>query len=216
MKSLARIVAKIGRFFIPKSCNQLDKLIAVAFQSYQRRLKSRMSPALLTALIVAEDRRFYSHGGVDAIAIVGALWRFVYVRRLAGASTIEQQMVRVLTQDRGRTLRRKFRETILACTLVNKYDKPDIAGMYLAAAYFGWEMNGIEQACRRLDLNLSQLSTRQAASIVARLKYPEPDKPSAARAALIARRTEHILMLLSMARMRDASEVSSDAAFLDT
>jgi membrane peptidoglycan carboxypeptidase len=133
-----------------------------------------ISPTLVETLTAAEDHRFQRHLGVDITAICGALWRYVAKGKLGGASTIEQQLVRVLTNERQRTLTRKLKEIILATVISQHYSKRDIAEMYLRVAYFGSGMNGIRAACGRLNVSITALTYWQAACILARLKYPEP------------------------------------------
>jgi membrane peptidoglycan carboxypeptidase len=101
--------------------------------------------------------------------------------------------VRTLSGEKSRSIKRKFRE-ILLCTLVSRVvPKSEVPGVYLSVAYFGWRMNGLRDACRRLGLAPDQLSIRQAAGIVARLKYPEPEIMSEGRKRQIRYRTEYIL-----------------------
>jgi len=75
--------------------------------------------------------------------------------------------------------------------------KVDIAGLYLSISYFGSRMNGIEQAASRTGLTMISLTPRQAASLVARLKYPEREDAKEMRLRQIYVRTEHIVSLMS-------------------
>ena len=63
-----------------------------------------------------------------------------------GASTINQQLVRVLTNRYERTFKRKVKEILLASLVARAIPKTDIPGIYLSVAYFGWRMNGLVQA----------------------------------------------------------------------
>jgi membrane peptidoglycan carboxypeptidase len=215
MKVFGKLLADLGEIIIPASWRQLRLQAGTASFAYRIRLQHRLSPSLLHVLVVGEDHRFYLHAGFDPVAIAGALWRLIKSGKLSGASTIEQQLVRVLTGDRRRTVGRKAREIILACALSRIYEKAEIAGMYLAVAYFGWRMNGVEEACDRLSVNLSNITLLQAASLVARRKYPEPQYASVQRSALVERRTDHLMALLS-ARHVAEQEVGTHAALLDT
>lgn len=151
------------------------------------------------ALVVAEDQRFYSHKGLDTKAITRALWLYITKRQLQGASTISQQLVRVLTGRYDRTLGRKLREVLLACLLDTELPKDTQVFCYLNVAYFGWRMNGVNQAIRRLRFS-TPLSDAQATQIVARLKYPEPHTPSPTLRSRIALRAAHIENLLRSRR----------------
>jgi penicillin-binding protein 1A len=150
--------------------------------------------SLVVGLLVAgEDHRFYSHQGVDFIAIVRAIWKRFRFNIIEGASTIEQQLVRVLTGNYERRLKRKIKEIMLATLLSRAFPKEDMAKIYLTIAYYGWRMNGFKQACIRLKLNPRNITVTQAASLVARLKYPEPQNPSSARTLQIYNRVHYIL-----------------------
>jgi penicillin-binding protein 1A len=157
---------------------------------------------LKKALVLAEDRRFYCHHGLDTRAMVRALWSYVAKREVQGASTITQQLVRVLTGRYDRKLSRKCREIMLACLVDRELPKQVQINCYLKVAYFGWRMNGIKQALSRLQY-LAPLSDKQAAQVIARLKYPEPQAPSPALQLKIASRAAYIEQLLSAYRKRD-------------
>jgi len=109
--------------------------------------------ALRQATIATEDANFYSNPGVDAWAIVRALW--INLRGgevLAGGSTITQQLARNLLldpQERSeRTLTRKLRESILAWRLARTYSKDEILALYLNQTYYGNLAYGVEAAAQ--------------------------------------------------------------------
>jgi len=155
--------------------------------------RCHVSNNLVAMLIVAEDHRFYRHFGVDLISVFRAIWRGVYLKKGEGASTIEMQLVRVLTGHYERTFKRKFFEMYLAVRLTMHLNKTEIPKIYLFVAYFGWGMNGLLQASRRMDIDLMNINNFDAASLIARLKYPEPKNYNKARKDKILARTEHIL-----------------------
>jgi len=212
MKWLGRSVLLIGRWFlrdrIAETSYKVESLSRIRSQHQE------ISPMLLTALVAGEDHRFFEHGGTDAIAVAGAVWRFIRYGRCGGASTIEQQLVRVLTNRRERTLRRKLMEIIVACHLAHRYSKDCLALIYLEVAYFGWEMNGVREACGRLGISIREVAPHQAASVVARLKYPEPQYPTDARRKQISIRARHILFMMERSHIQDRKE-SANAAVLD-
>ena len=81
----------------------------------------QISPWLTRATVAIEDRRFYSHGGVDAEGIARALWRDVQAGRVVeGGSTITQQLVRNLYISNERTVERKITEACLAVKLEDR------------------------------------------------------------------------------------------------
>ena len=147
----------------------------------------------VATLITAEDRRFLGHSGFDPIAILRAIFNYLVHRRISGGSTIDQQFVRTLTKHYERTFFRKFREILLAVYLQRLATKKEIAAMYLLIAYFGWQMNGIVQACRRFEISIPTMSVNQAAFVVASLKYPIPKMPTGAFLNRHRHRVEYIV-----------------------
>lgn len=152
-----------------------------------------LSPNLVTMLIYAEDHRFSRHNGIDFIAICRASWRTMFCHRTEGASTIAMQLVRVLTGRYERTLSRKLLEMYTAMCLTKHINKNEIPRLYLFVAYYGWQMDGLIQAAHRLNIDISNCTDYEAASIIARLKYPEPQKYNQNRHNKILARTKHIL-----------------------
>lgn len=144
-------------------------------------------------LILAEDHRFFQHHGVDIISICRAIWRRATTGAIEGGSTLEQQLVRILTGRYERTLQRKVREVCLASLVTKAIPKSEIPSLYLSVAYFGWRMNGFAQACGRLGFNPQQLSLNQAAEVISRLKYPQPRLPLRQRSESIQRRKSHLV-----------------------
>lgn len=121
-------------------------------------------------LVVAEDHRFYAHYGIDPIAIFRSIYIWLLKRKIQGASTIEQQFVRVVTQRYELTLTRKIHEQILAIILTNNIDKESIARGYLAIAHYGTLYQGAKGIKKLVKVE----SPLNIISAVARLKYPEP------------------------------------------
>src|ERR1043166_6528366 len=95
------------------------------------------------ATIAAEDRRFYSHSGIDTWGILRAAWVNFQARGTReGASTITQQVARTLFLNRERTLTRKVREAILARRIEQHYTKDQILDMYLNQIFYGHNAYG--------------------------------------------------------------------------
>lgn len=125
-------------------------------------------------LIAAEDHRFFQHYGIDPFSILRAVKVYVLKRKVQGASTIEQQFVRVVTKRYERTLYRKIREQILAMALTRATNKISIARGYLAIAYYGSLYQGEEGIEKLMSKELSLMTSTNILGAVARLKYPEP------------------------------------------
>ena len=193
MRWMTRPLAAIAPILLGEFWRQFEQELSLLYAHFRRSKRSRVPPVLVLDLIAAEDHRFYTHRGVDWRAVVRAIWRNVIFGMLEGASTIEQQLVRRVTGRYERRLTRKVREMLLACLLERVVPKAEIPALYLGIAYFGAGMDGIFQASRRLGFELDKITQYQAAALVARLKYPEPSRPSPKRARQIARRADHIL-----------------------
>ena len=124
---------------------------------------SDVAPAMIQATVAAEDHRFWSHPGIDPLAIGRALVRLPFER--SGASTITQQLARRLYIDDGTPiLERKAREVLLAIQLDARYSKDEILSLYLNQVYYGRGAYGVEAAARlyfgvsAANLDLAQAS----------------------------------------------------------
>lgn len=147
-------------------------------------------------LISGEDHRFHYHIGFDLIAIIRAVRNRIFYRKVEGASTIEQQLVRVLTNDFERTFKRKIQEIILSTTVSSIIPKSAIPSIYLNVAYYGAGMNGINQTIVKLGIvDRESMPIEQAAEIVSRIKYPQPRNPNQNRLRQIEFRKQHLIKL---------------------
>jgi len=121
-----------------------------------------VSPRLVQATLAAEDRRFYRHCGVDALAVARAAWSNLCHRRVvSGASTITMQVIRLL-EPRRRSLRAKLAEAFRALQLEELRSKDEILTGYLNLAPYGGNLRGVEAASlawfrkRARDLTLAE------------------------------------------------------------
>ena len=154
---------------------------------------------LIQSLVVAEDRRNAMHCGVDPIGILRAALSIITKNGLQGASTIEQQFVRVVSDSYERTLHRKIREQALAIAVSRRRSKVDISTAYLCMAYYGYGLagkTGLKILCGR---DLYACSSPQIYETIARIKYPQPIHASEIwrrkleyRSSYIANRLLHI------------------------
>ena len=158
------------------------------------RLDAAELPAVLVAATVAaEDRRFWSHPGVDPVAMLRAAVRNVRERRVAeGGSTITQQVAKLLLnrQDprRHRGVRAKVREAVLALRLEHRLSKREVLAWYLNLASYGNQVVGVRRASREyFDRDVSLLTPAQAAFLAGLPQRPSGFNPYRARAAALAR-----------------------------
>ena len=108
-------------------------------------------PATLPqAVLATEDRRFYSHFGLDAFGLARAMWANIRAGRIVqGGSTISQQLAKNLFLTSERTLKRKIQEVLLALWLEYEFSKDQILALYLNRVYFGAGTYGVEAASQK-------------------------------------------------------------------
>lgn len=153
------------------------------------------SPRMCAYLVLAEDRRFPHHPGFDPLALCRAAWSTSFDGQRQGGSTIAMQLVRTVVGRREPTLRRKAAEIALAVRLSRHVSVERIPGLYLWAAYYGWNMEGFCQACQMLRIDPCRSTPTEDAGLVARLKYPQPRSHDTAQLARIRTRVAHIIQL---------------------
>ena len=119
------------------------------------------------AIIAIEDRRFYSHYGVDPIGISRALVRNAMRGQMReGGSTLTQQLAKNLFLSHERTFSRKAQELVFAMWLEAKFSKDEILQLYLNRVYFGGGANGIDKASRTFyGKSAYELSLMEAATL---------------------------------------------------
>lgn len=119
-------------------------------------------------MVSIEDKKFYSHGGIDFKAIIRAVWAMVRNGEVTqGGSTITQQLARTIFLNNDRTWQRKMEEIFIATELEKKYTKDEILEFYLNNIYFGNGYYGIQAASRYFDTDVSFLSLSQMAYLCA-------------------------------------------------
>lgn len=172
---MKRIISFIGRRIYRKEYLLLKEKLLNEQKRIQGQQLTTYDKTLEKLLISGEDHRFRYHLGFDVIAILRAVKNRLLHDKIEGASTIEQQLVRVLTNDFDKTFKRKVKEIFLSTTLSRLVPRRDIPTIYLHVAYYGTGMNGLDQVFKKLDIDNSQvISTELCAEIIARIKYPEP------------------------------------------
>jgi len=135
---------------------------------------NRVDPLYIKMLLNFEDKRFYSHHGVDILALIRATAQFIKYRKItSGGSTITMQVAKLLEPKR-RTVAAKIVEIIRSLELEFHYSKEEILNIYLTLAPYGGNIEGIEAASWRLfKKHPSSLSATEAALLVALPKNPE-------------------------------------------
>jgi membrane peptidoglycan carboxypeptidase len=144
-------------------------------------------------VLVAEDRRFFRHNGIDCVSCFRELLKFITFRRYGGASTIDMQFVRMATGYYERSIQRKFYEMLLALLVQFKYSKIDILRSYLNSAFFGSHLYGLSKASQSMfQKHPWELTHSEASTIAAMLVYPRPRQPTPKWLARIERRSRYV------------------------
>ncbi len=131
------------------------------------------------AVLASEDRRFYSHIGLDFWGLGRAAWVNMNAGRVVqGGSTITQQLAKNLFLKPERTFGRKIQEALLAVYLEMSYSKDEILSLYLNRVYFGAGAYGIDAAARRyFNKPAARLSLVEGAILAGLLKAPTRYSP---------------------------------------
>jgi len=139
-----------------------------------------LPPYLPNAFIAIEDRRFYSHYGVDPFGILRAAAANILHRGVAqGGSTLTQQLAKNLFLTQERTLLRKLQEAELAIWLERKHTKAEILELYLNRVYFGSGAYGVEAAAQRyFGKSAKNVTLPEAAMLAGLVKSPSRLAPN--------------------------------------
>jgi penicillin-binding protein 1A len=142
---------------------------------------NELPPHLIQAVLATEDRRFYSHFGVDPLGVARALWIAATSGRFTqGASTITQQLAKIVFLTPERSLHRKIQEFLLALWLERRFSKDEILTLYLNRVYLGAGAFGVEAASRRyFGKRAAELNRHEAAVLAALLQAPSRLSPLA-------------------------------------
>ena len=164
---------------------------------------SRISPHLIHAVIAVEDQRFFDHGGIDPVRMVGAAWTNLrHGWGTQGASTITQQFARQSFFTREKTLTRKLKEIVVAARLERTFTKDQILEMYLNKVYFGDGLYGAEAASLGyFGKHASDLDVAEAALLAGLVKAPSSYAPTVNLSGAVARRNA------ALAAMREADVI---------
>ena len=134
---------------------------------------------VVRATLAAEDRRFFSHTGVDPLATARALMRNVRAMRVVeGGSTLSQQVAKMLLRSSERTFRQKAREAVLALRLEHRHSKRELLAMYLNLAPYGNRIEGVARASHSyFGVAPARLTDAQAAFLAALPQRPSGFNP---------------------------------------
>ncbi len=131
------------------------------------------------AFVAIEDQRFYYHHGVDFLGILRAVYKDIMAKgKVEGASTITQQLAKMLFFKPEKSIKRKIKEAIISAQIEKRYTKDEILGMYMNQAYFGTRAYGIDAAARTyFGKGVDELSIGEIAMIAGLQKAPSAYSP---------------------------------------
>ncbi len=211
----ARLVPLPEGFFSPPSTvvTWADGTPAHVFLSPDEKLRVPVSldavdPAYLDALLAFEDQRFFSHPGVDVLAVLRAtVMNAVAGRVVSGASTLTMQLAR-MREPRRRTLGAKIVEVFRALQLEARFDKRTLLEAYVTYAPFGGNREGIETASLAFfGHGARHLSPDEIALLLAVPQRPTPRAPGPGNIERATAARDHVLAVLrSRGRFVDAPD----------
>src|ERR1700730_8944713 len=195
--------------------DRAGRLIADVHPAGQTRIPvplSAISPDELHAIVAVEDRNFWQEGAIDWGRLAqAAIYDLTHRADAQGASTITEQLARLLYLNDQKTFERKLRELVVAHAMDSRLTKSEILDQYLNDVYFGHGATGIEAASRvYFGIPASQLDLAQASLVAGLPNAPsvlDPiQNPDAARA-------RQRVVLDAMVRSRLVSAAEADVAF---
>ena len=185
-----------------------------AFREYEQNVpikKADLPKILKQAVIAAEDKGFYEHGGIDPRGSLRAVWADVRKKNLAqGGSTITQQYVKNAYVGEERTFMRKIREAVLASQLDRQVDKEEILFKYLSNIYLGEGIYGVGAAAESYFRKpVGQLTVSEAAMLAGLIPAPSRYEP---RGNPVLAESKRRLVLAKMLEERYITKAQHDEA----
>ena len=168
-----------------------------------------ISPALRTALVLSEDKRFFEHSGVDWQAVSAAAWANLWNTKTRGASTLTMQLAGLMDEDLkrgagGRTVLQKIGQTVSAQMLERQWRKDQILEAYLNLVPLKGELVGVDALSQTLFGKAAHgLDARESAITAALVRAPN------ARAVVVAQRACQVL------KATQAATTAADCTELD-
>lgn len=197
----------IINFKAPASTRILDcqgRIISELFQEKRRPVPLETIPCHLVQSVVAvEDKRFYSHWGIDLVRVAGSIVaNILHPGNLQGASTITQQLARSMFLTPKRQLIRKLKEMVLAIELERHYSKQEILEMYLNQVWFGGSVYGVAAASEKyFGKHISRLNPVECATLGAMIANPAAYSPYRHPNRLIRRRNYFLKKLFRLGQL---------------
>ncbi|MFN7975930.1 MAG: transglycosylase domain-containing protein [Acidobacteriota bacterium] len=170
----------------------------------------KISPNFFNACIATEDAQFYTHSGINVIAIArAAIKNFRAGRVVEGGSTITQQLAKLLFLTSEQSIKRKLNEAILATQIERHYTKEKILEFYANKVYFYHGVYGVEAAAQYyFNKPAIDLTVAESATLAAMLKDPYNYAPDVFPKKALERRN-HVLDRMEEEKMIDAASATA-------
>lgn len=180
---------------------------------YKREYSEDFPQFMKEAAVAVEDKRFYSHSGLDTKGIGRAIYRdIISGSKAEGASTITQQLARSLFLTNEKTMTRKIKEIFIATAIEDKYTKEAILNMYLNEIYMGRGCTGMGIASRAyFGKDVSELNKAEITALVGIIQAPEFYSPDSNMEGL-KKRQETVIQVLEEQGLITAEEGQQIAA----
>ena len=175
-----------------------------------------MSPALLQAIVLSEDRNFYEHSGVDWAAVARSAWGNAWNTKTRGASTLTMQLAGLIDEGLarpggGRSVAQKLGQVVTATQLEARWKKSEILEAYLNSVTYRGEIVGIDALAQTLFAkHASGLDQQEAAITAALVRAPN------AKADTVAQRACGVLRLQAATPATDAKVCAGVTALAET
>jgi penicillin-binding protein 1B len=179
---------------------------------------SEIPPALVDAVVSVEDKRFFSHGGLDVLRILKAAYIDLREgRKQQGASTLSMQLTRGLWLQPEKKWKRKIAELLLTMHVEHKLTKQQIFTYYANQVYLGrrgtFSVNGFGEAARiYFNKDISQLTVPQAAMLAGLVQRPSYFDPFRYPDRALERRNTVLRLMLDNGRLSESAYNSAVAA----
>lgn len=161
---------------------------------------------LIQAVLATEDRRFFSHMGIDVWGIIrAAAVNAVEGRVVQGGSTVTQQLAKNVFLTPERSIVRKVQEALLALALEARYSKEEILTIYLNRVYLGSGVFGLDAAAKRyFNKNGPELNLAESAMLAGLLKAPSRYAPTSSKERAIERADQVLVNMLDAGMLSEA------------
>jgi penicillin-binding protein 1A len=171
-----------------------------------------MSPWLPKAVVATEDRRFYSHFGIDPVGLLRAAVTDLRSGHVVqGGSTITQQLAKTVFLTPERSVSRKIREALLALWLEHRFTKDEILEIYLNRVYLGAGTYGVDAAAHRyFGKSAGKLNLYESAVIAGLLKAPTRFNPTRDKQATAARAAQVLDLMVETGAIQQQEALAAE------